>query len=84
MSYQKLARVYAGCYFLRCIYAFLVFFINVILTFVGRVSSKKPNRLTKRLEDVFSCDISTAVITIPIGDADKTAPWWINYFHRGQ
>ena len=61
-----------------------VLFSNVILIFVGWVSSKKANRQTKRLEDVFTCDFSTAVITIPIGDADKTAPWWINYFYEGQ
>ena len=77
-------RFFAGFNFVRCIYAFLVCFSNEILISVGLVSSKKTNRQTKRLEDVFKCDISTAAITIPIGVAEKTASGWINYFLKGQ
>ena len=46
---------YAGFHFVRCIYALLVQFSNVKLIYVGLVSSKKPNRQTELLEDVFTC-----------------------------
>ena len=76
---MKENKIFAGFHFVRCFYAFLVWFSNVIFISVGRVLSEKPNRQTKRLENVFTCDSSTAVVKIIRTHAEKMASGWIYY-----
>ena len=49
----------------------IVWFSDVILISVG---FHQKARQTKRLEDVFTCDISTAVITIAMGPTRRKQP----------
>ena len=74
MSYQK--KNFADFHFVRFFYAFLVWFSNVMLITVGRVSSKKiQQQLNKQTNKIFGrCDMSTAVITIPVGPTRRKQP----------
>lgn len=73
MSYQK-EGFFAGFHqFVGCINAFLVWFGNLIS--VCRPSFiERPDIQAGRLEDVFTCDICTAVITIAIESTRRKQP----------